>query len=229
MEILYQNDQLVVVDKPAGMLVHKTGIASDVKTGFALQTVRDMIGKKVFPVHRLDRPTSGVLLFALDPLSAKNIAIQFTERTIIKEYICVVRGYTDDEGIIDIPLSKENGSMVDAKTSYSLIRRFQLPIPNDRFETSRYSIVRVKPESGRMHQIRRHFAKKRWYLIGDTTHGNLKANRAFGNFTGINRLLLHAEKINLNHPITQEKIYVCAPWPHRFVQLNELILKQSAV
>lgn len=223
MEILYRDDYLIITNKPAGMLVHKTNLAADVKAGFAVQTLRDMIGRKVFPVHRLDRPTSGVLVFALDELAAKQMMALFASRKIDKEYLCVVRGYTKDSGVIDQELLKDNGQPVPAKTSFVLLRHFELPVPNERFDTTRYSLLQVHPESGRMHQIRRHFAKKRHYLIGDTTYGDLKANRAFSKYTALEGLMLHASKISFDHPVSNDLLTISADAPDRFQKLYQRI------
>lgn len=223
MEILFVDDDVVAVNKPAGMLVHRTKMAADVKSGFALQEVRNQIEKKVFPVHRLDRPTSGVLLFALNPESAHLLMNQFDAKTIEKKYRCVVRGYTENSGIINEPLIKENGNIQESQTDFKLIRHFELPIPNNRFNTTRYSMLEVEPKTGRMHQIRRHFAKKRHYLIGDTNYGNLKTNRAFQEYCEIEGLMLHAEQLAFTHPVTKETISVIASLPEKFQKLEVII------
>ncbi|MEL6557807.1 MAG: pseudouridine synthase [Bacteroidota bacterium] len=224
MEILFEDNYLVAVNKPEGMLVHKTKIAADVKTGFALQTVRDQVGKKVFPVHRLDRPTSGVLLFAFNPITANSLMTQFDQKTIRKQYRCVVRGFTETAGSITEPLMKENGNFQESQTDFELIEHFELPIANSRFDSTRYSILKVAPKTGRTHQIRRHFAKKRHYLIGDTKYGDLKSNRAFQEYSGINGLMLHAESISFTHPDTRNEIAVTADLPPKFHKLQQLIV-----
>lgn len=223
MEILFEDNYLIAVNKPEGMLVHKTKIATDVKSGFALQTVRDQVGKKVFPVHRLDRPTSGVLLFAFDPVTANSLMTQFAQKSIKKQYLCVVRGFSENEGSITEPLLKENGQIQEAQTDFQLIKNFELPIPNSRFKSTRYSVLLVAPKTGRTHQIRRHFAKKRNYLIGDTKYGDLKSNRAFQEFTNIKGLMLHAKSILFTHPDSREKIAIKAEIPTKFNQLNQII------
>ena len=223
MEILFIDDHVVVVNKPAGMLVHKTKIAADVKSGFALQTVRDQIGKKVFPVHRLDRPTSGVLLFALNSESANILMKQFDDKTIHKQYCCVVRGFVEKEGTIDDPLEKENGNLQESTTNFKLISHFELPIANGKFSTTRYSLVEVTPKTGRMHQIRRHFAKKRNYLIGDTKYGNLKSNRAFQQYCSIEGLKLHAKNLEFTNPESKERILISASLPDKFQTIESII------
>ena len=128
MEILYQDDHLVVVNKPAGMLVHKTNIAADVTSGFVVQTLRDQIGQHVFPVHRLDRPTSGVLIMGLNPDIARSLKEQFDNRSIRKSYVCLVRGYAEAEGVLSYPLTKENGNIQEAETHFELIQHIELPV-----------------------------------------------------------------------------------------------------
>ena len=219
MEIIYLDDHLVAVNKPTGMLVHRTDIAADVTAGFALQTVRDQIGKKVFPVHRIDRPTSGVLLFALSPAVANAIRQQFDQHLITKEYLAIVRGHLAPEGKFDFPLKKENGQIQEAITTYKTLEKITLPVPNDRYPTTRYSLVLAMPMNGRMHQIRRHFAKNRNYILGDTTYGNLKANRALQAHCQAAGLLLHAAKLSFEHPISKERIQCKCDLPDRFMKV----------
>ncbi len=216
MEILYQDDFLAAVNKPAGMLVHRTNLAADVAEGFALQTLRDQLGKKVFPVHRIDRPTSGILVFALSSEIAANLRMQFDGHTLKKRYHCIVRGHLKSKGILSHPLKKENGNEQTAITHFELLKHLEFPIQNERFSTTRYSLVKAYPITGRMHQIRRHFAKERNYLIGDTNYGNLKSNRAFQAYFNIEGLMLHASKLALKHPISKNEIIITSDLPTRF-------------
>ena len=209
------------------MLVHKTKLAADVKSGFVVQTARDLIGQHVYPVHRLDRPTSGVLIMGLSPEAARLLKQQFDGRTVHKQYLCLVRGYAEERGMLTYPLKKENGNIQEAQTSFELLEHLELPIPNDRFESTRYSLLSVSPTTGRMHQIRRHFAKKRQYLIGDTKYGNLKANRAFQQHTSISGLLLHAHQLTFLHPHSQKKISVEATLPDWINQLRKIATQDT--
>ena len=221
MQILYQDDNIVAVNKPAGMLVHRTNIAADVTENFALQTVRDLLGQRVFPVHRIDRPTSGVLLFALSSEVAALLKKQFDSQSIYKTYTALVRGHIERSGIVNEPLKKENGAMQESVTEYRLLKHIELPIANERFQTTRYSLVEVTPKTGRMHQIRRHFAKIRHYLVGDTKYGDLKFNRSFTEFTGINGLMLHASSIQFDHPVTSDQISIDCALAERFQKLSQ--------
>ncbi len=220
MQILYQDSEIIAINKPAGMLVHRTKLATDVTENFAVQVLRDMIGQHVNPVHRLDRPTSGVLLFGLNSEITALLKKQFDDHTVKKEYLAVVRGYCEESAVIEEPLYKENGTLQEAITHYQLIAKAELPFATSKFPSSRYSLLRVQPQTGRMHQIRKHFAKIRHYLIGDTTHGDLKQNIAFSNYTNANGLMLHAHSLSMIHPRTSRQLYIQADIPERF----ELIL-----
>jgi len=208
--ILYCDDGLVAVDKPPGLLVHRTALAR--AEDFALQRLRRQLGRRVYTIHRLDRPTSGVLLFALTPEMAVAVSRQFERRLVSKRYLAVVRGYTDDEGAIDYSLGNVGGeSLSSAVTSYRTLGRVELPVAVGRYATSRYSLVEVSPHSGRYHQIRRHFHHIFHPLIGDTTHGEGRHNRFFRETFGVGRLLLHASALDLTHPRSGERLAISAP------------------
>lgn len=222
LEILYQDDYVIAVNKPSGMLVHKTAIAAYDEGPFAMQTLRDQLGKHVFTIHRLDRPTSGVLLFATNSATAKQLQEQFEQRKVRKTYLAVCRGYTDESGEINAPLMHEDKQVYqDAITHYHTLNQVEMPFAISRYPTSRYSLVQVSPSTGRMHQIRKHFAKIRHYIIGDTKHGDLKHNKYFLERLGINGLLLHACTQQIHHPITSEKLVFSAPIPDNFKKTFE--------
>ncbi|MFK8017753.1 MAG: pseudouridine synthase [Gammaproteobacteria bacterium] len=196
--ILYRDDEFVAIDKPAGLLVHRSPISRD--EVFALQTLRDQIGQRVYPVHRLDRATSGVLLFALNKDSAAKVSAQFEARTVVKRYLAVARGWIGSEGAIDHPLINDEGSAQAAQTRYTRLAKTELPFAVDRYPTTRYSLVQIEPLTGRRHQIRRHFKHISHHLIGDTTHGNGKHNRFFRERFGVRRLLLMGQELRFLHP-----------------------------
>ncbi len=205
LRILYQDPDLVVVDKPAGYHVHppedqKHKISSQVNS---LRILRDQLGCYVYPVHRLDRATSGVLVFALSPESAGELGKKFQTREIIKTYFCVTRGWTEDSGMIDYSC---------AQTQYETLVRVELPFSTKRYERSRYSLVRVRPLTGRMHQIRKHFAHLSHHLIGDTVYGDGEQNRIFREKLGIRRLLLKAQVIEFQHPRSGCRVRVASRW-----------------
>ena len=153
LEIIYQDDYLVAINKPPGLLVHRTRIAMDADL-FALQILRDQIGQHVYPIHRLDRKTSGVLLFGLNEEIHKTMQQAFAGKQIKKTYLAIVRGYTEETGTIDYPLRKENGGLQDAITAYRTLDRTEIDLPFGKHATSRYSLVEVHPETGRQHPAR---------------------------------------------------------------------------
>jgi tRNA pseudouridine65 synthase len=208
-EILYRDERLVAVNKPPGMLVHRTGIDRH-ETRFALQLVRDQIGRRVFPVHRLDKPTSGVLLFALDPEGARALTDQFTRRRVAKRYLAIVRGHPPG-GVIDYPLLEEADPYTDALadpdkgpqeavTEYRALARSELPITVGRYASARHALLELHPRTGRKHQIRRHMKHIFHPVIGDTSYGDGRHNRLFRERWNCGRLLLAAVELGFSHP-----------------------------
>ncbi|MDO5074202.1 MAG: tRNA pseudouridine(65) synthase TruC [Neisseria animaloris] len=206
LEIIYRNAYCIAVNKPAGMLVHRSWLDSR-ETQFVMQTLRDQIGRHVYPVHRLDRPTSGVLLFALDSESAHGLTQQFAAKTVQKTYWAVVRGYLNGAGRIDYPLKEEADKIADlfadpdkptqpAVTDYRCLAQTEQPFQSAaRYPTSRYSWVELTPHTGRKHQLRRHMKHIFHPIVGDTTHGDTAQNRAVAANTGTTRLMLHARSL----------------------------------
>ncbi len=209
LEILFEDEDFVAINKPHGLLVHKSSIAADTSE-FALQLLRDQIGKKVYPAHRLDRKTAGVLLFSLNKEMDSAIQTAFSQNLIKKEYLAVLRGHTDPEGTIDYPLKKENGTIQEALTHYQTLATTEIDLPFGKFPTSRYSLVLAKPETGRMHQLRRHFAHIFHPIIGDRPHGCNKQNKLWKDTFQHDTMLLHAKSLALSHPKTQENIFIQA-------------------
>ncbi|MDG2954830.1 tRNA pseudouridine(65) synthase TruC [Bisgaard Taxon 10/6] len=226
LEILYRDEYMVAVNKPAGMLVHRSWLDSR-ETRFVMQTLRDQIGQHVFPIHRLDRPTSGVLLFALNSEIANLLCLQFEGKTVQKSYLAVVRGYLNGADRIDYPLKIQRDKIADkfsreekeaqtAVTDYVGLNTAEMPWAAGKYQTSRYSLVRLIPHSGRKHQLRRHMKHIFHPILGDTQYGDLHQNRAFADKTQVSRLMLHAEKLAFHHPITQIRLEIQAgldePW-----------------
>lgn len=209
LEILFEDEDFVAINKPHGLLVHKSSIAADTSE-FALQILRDQIGKKVYPAHRLDRKTAGVLLFSLNKEMDSAIQTAFSQNLIKKEYLAVLRGHTDPEGTIDYPLKKENGTIQEALTHYQTLAITEIDLPFGKFPTSRYSLVLAKPETGRMHQLRRHFAHIFHPIIGDRPHGCNKQNKLWKDTFQHDTMLLHAKSLAFSHPKTQENILIQA-------------------
>ena len=178
LEILFEDEELVVINKPAGLLVHKTALAFGEEENALIQ-LRDQIGNWVAPVHRLDRKTGGVLLFALNEAANSQLQQAFMNKEVSKKYLAIVRGFTPERGTIDYPLTTENGKTQDAVTHFQTLQQFEIPVPFGKFETSRYSLVEVTPETGRMHQIRKHFTHIFHPIIGDRPYGCNKQNKLF--------------------------------------------------
>jgi len=218
LDILYQDDYLVAINKPHGLLVHRSPIASDA-TEFALQLLRDQLERHVFPAHRLDRKTGGVLLFALSKDVEKLMQQQFQENMVDKKYLAIVRGFTDDEGEIDYALRKENGTLQEAFTRYKTFARAELDVPLGNHPTSRYSLVEANPATGRMHQLRKHFSHIFHPIIGDRTHGCNKQNKLFKERWQLDTMLLHASQLSFNHPVTNAPIHIEAPLQAEFLRV----------
>ena len=218
-EILYEDDFCIAVNKPSGLLVHRSSMSRD--NDFLLQMVRDQIKMKVDPLHRLDRPTSGIVLFSKNREELASFFSLFESRTIKKEYLAIVRGYTDDKGIIDYPLKNKlkNNVSQDAVTEYETLERVELNIPVEPYDTSRYSLVKITLQTGRTHQIRRHFKHIFHPLIGDSTYGDMKHNKMFKNSLHCSRLLLHAYNLNFKHPISNENIQIFADLDEEFYSI----------
>ena len=226
LKILYQDDYLVAINKPSGLLVHRSLIDRH-ETEFAIQQTRDQIGQYVYPVHRLDKPTSGILLFALNADVARQITQQFFNKQVTKRYLAVVRGYTQENAKIDYPLKEQLDKMTDAKakqdkeaqdavTNYTRKATVELPFAVGRYATARYSLLSLTPETGRKHQIRRHMKHIFHPIVGDTSHGDGKHNIFFREHFDCHRLLLHADRLCLTHPVSADRLIIRAPLENNF-------------
>jgi tRNA pseudouridine65 synthase len=222
LEIIYHDDHLIAINKPHGLLVHRSKIANDA-TEFALQMLRDQIGRQVSPVHRLDRKTGGVLLFAFEKEVEIAMHKQFQEALVEKKYFAILRGYAPDKLDIDYPLAKENGNMQEAFTSFVTLQRAEIAVPFGKHQTSRYSYVEATPKTGRMHQLRRHFAHIFHPIIGDRKHGCNKQNRFFKEKFEMTTMLLHASELAFKHPVTGNDIKLNANLQTEFKRVMELM------
>jgi tRNA pseudouridine65 synthase len=221
MDILYLDDVMIAVHKPSGLLVHRSLIDTR-ETRFALQLVRDQLGQRVYPVHRLDKPTSGILVFALNPATARNLTAQFTAGQVQKTYRAIVRGYTDQAGVVDYALREDLDKIADACadpgkapqraiTHYRRLATVELPHPVGQYPTARYALVELQPKTGRKHQLRRHMKHIFHPIVGDTTHGDGRHNQFFRDHFGNQRLLLAATALQLSHPQSGETLAITAP------------------
>lgn len=223
LEILFEDENLVIINKPAGLLVHRTRQAFGEKENALIQ-LRDQIGSWVSPVHRLDRATSGILLFAKNEGILPLLKTKFMEREVQKNYLTIARGIPKEkEGLIDHPLQSERSKKLqEAQTKYRVLAESEIPFNSTgRYPTSRYSLVEIELLTGRTHQIRRHLAHIRHYIIGDKKHGDNKQNTFFEKEFGLQNLLLHAWRLSFDHPISAQKISIsCAP-PAHFQKIME--------
>lgn len=222
LEIVYQDDHLIAINKPHGLLVHRSSIANDAKE-FALQMLRDQIGRHVSPVHRLDRKTGGLLLFAFEKDVEIAMHQQFQNGLVQKKYLAVLRGFAPDRMDIDYPLLKENGAMQEAFTAFVTLKRAELDVAFGKHPTSRYSLVEATPTTGRMHQLRRHFAHIFYPIIGDRKHGCNKQNKFFKEQWEMTTMLLHASELKFEHPVTKSEIHLKAGVNEEFNRVMELM------
>ncbi len=222
LEIIYQDEDIIAINKPNGLLVHRSPIATDVQE-FAMQMLRDQIGQHVYPAHRLDRKTSGVLLFGKNPESHKALQASFAAQKMDKTYFAIVRGYIDEAGTIDYALTNESGKTQDAITHFERIALAELPVPFGKHATSRYSLVKLKPETGRMHQLRKHMAHIMHPIIGDRPHGCNKQNKLFKEKWELNDMMLHAHELTLEHPKENLMLNLKAGFPEEFVRISQMM------
>ncbi|WP_086963506.1 tRNA pseudouridine(65) synthase TruC [Oceanisphaera avium] len=230
--IIYEDDSLVAINKEAGLLVHRSWLDKG-ETRFAVQLTRDAVGCHVFPVHRLDRPTSGVLLFAKNAVIARQLSEAFSAHQIEKSYLAIVRGFMPAQGRLDYALSFQADAIADkfadldkpaqeAITYWQSLAQIELPFAvSKKHATSRYSLVRLLPETGRKHQLRRHMAHLFHPIVGDTSHGEGRHNRFFRQHYGCGRLLLHAQHLNFRHPLNNTPLQLTAPLDSQWHQLAQ--------
>ena len=222
LDILYQDEFLIAINKPAGLLVHPSWLAPRRTPNLVFSLSRYFKGAPVYTIHRLDRATSGVILFAKDKATAQAMNAQFQEHKVDKHYLCVTRGYAPEEGYIDYALKPILDKRDDARsdpdkepkpsqTAFERLATVELPIPVGKWPAARYSLVKAMPKTGRKHQLRRHFKHILCPLIGDTKYGEGRHNRLFRENLDSHRLLLMATDLWFDHPHTGERIHIQAP------------------
>ncbi|MGV8940709.1 MAG: pseudouridine synthase [Lysobacter sp.] len=211
LDVLYCDEYLAVINKPAGLMVHDSALARG-ETDFAADRLREQFGRKVFLVHRLDRATSGCLLLAFDRDSASTLGKAVMAAELEKDYWTVCRGWPEGDFEVDHPLDGGPGKPVKkpAITHFRLLATTQCDWPSSGFDSSRYALLLAQPQTGRFRQIRRHLKHMSHHLIGDTSHGDGRHNRAF-RMIGVHRMLLHARRLAFTHPQSGEKIKAVAP------------------
>lgn len=231
--VIHQDDRLVAISKPSGLLVHRSQLDRH-ETRFAVQLLRDQLGRHVHPIHRLDRGTSGVLLFGLDAEAARAVSQQFEAGEVAKRYLAVVRGWPAESGSIDHALSRQyddyehipadaGQAPQPALTHYRRLATTALPYTVDRYPESRYALVELNPLTGRRHQLRRHMKHIAHPIIGDATHGKGKHNRLFAELFGGGRLLLACTRLSLRHPVSGEELTLAAAPDEDFTHVCSML------
>lgn len=219
--IIYQDKEMLVLNKPQGLMVHPSPMARDVSI-FATTLLKEHLGQPVSPVHRLDRKTSGVLIFGLHYEATRALRLEFEASSVQKRYLAIVRGFfPEGEICVDRPLKNPERGLQEATTYFQAFARNALPIPTGRFPTSRYSLIEARPVTGRMHQIRRHLKGINHPIIGDLKHGCLLQNRFMRNEWKMDKMLLHAYELSIKHPITEKEMLLHAPPPSIFVKMQD--------
>lgn len=222
LEILYRDDHLIAINKPSGLLVHKSFYTGEADT-YAIQELKKQIGQKVYPVHRLDRKTSGVLLFTLDKETLRTMSDRFATREVEKKYIAILRGLAKEEETIDYDLVNENEVKQNAITYYRRLQTSEIDLPFLKHQTSRYCLVEAIPETGRFHQLRKHFKHILHPILGCRKHGCNKQNKLWLQTFGINKMTLHAHQLTFNHPMTNEKISLQARIDDDFKKVGDIL------
>ena len=233
--IIYQDEHLVAIHKPAGMLVHRSELDAN-EQRVVLQLLGEQLGVHLFPVHRLDKATSGMLLFALSSNTARLIQNSFENHRIFKTYIAIVRGHCETTGVINHALSEKRdqrraGTLVaqrewpgkEAETSYQRLLTTEVPIACGRYQQSRYSLVALFPKTGRRHQLRRHMKHINHPIIGDTTYGQGQHNRLFRQHFDSHRLLLCAYRLVFEHPVHQTPLELSTEIDADFMSVTEAL------
>lgn len=222
-DILYEDDYCIVVNKPNNVLVHHSYYARNIREDSLLQLLRkQFVDSNFYPVHRLDRKTSGLLLLTKKKEYISKFQDLFSSDSIQKKYYALVRGFCEASGEIDTPVKNpDTGVYKDALTFYKSISQIELNIPVTPYSTSRYSILELEPKTGRMHQLRKHMNKIAHPIIGDHKYGNRHHNQMFEAKFGLDLLFLHAHSLEFKHPFNNENIILNLKVPLFWTELFE--------
>ncbi|MEG0529246.1 MAG: pseudouridine synthase [Bacilli bacterium] len=223
LEILYQDEYIIAINKPSGLLVHKSFYARDAKI-FAIQELRNQIGgQHVYPIHRLDRKTSGVLLFALDKEALKIMNDRFATREVEKKYLAILRGWSPDELTIDYDLTNDDGVKQNAITYFRRLQKAEIELEFNNHPTSSYTLVEAITETVSMHQLRKHFKHILHPILGCRKHGCNKQNKLWLENFELKGMMLHAHQLVFNHPITNERITLNATINEEFEKVADIL------
>ena len=222
--ILFTDDNFVAINKPPGILMHRTRISED--NVFVVQLLRDQIGQRVYPVHRLDRATSGVLIFGKNAEASGLLGEQVMDKTVEKKYLVIVRGWVPETGTIDYALEDPDSGRgrLQAITHFKRLGTSEINHAIGlRHKTARFSLVEAQLETGRRHQIRKHFAHLNYPVINDRRHGDVKHNTYFRDVFDLHRMFLHSMFMSFQHPYTQETLSISATVDEAFEQTLHLL------
>ena len=217
-QIIYQDEALIAIHKPYGFFVHKSALDARADQ-IVLNQLRDQIGQYVYPVHRLDRKTSGLLLMALNKDMQRKMNDLFMVGEVSKEYHAIVRGHTPQSLTIDYPLLHDDGRMQDAATVLETLQKMEIPIANGNHPTSRYSLVKLMPKTGRMHQLRRHMAHIFHPILADRPHGCNKQNKLFLEKFQLHEMMLHARSLSFVKPGSDQKLTIACEYSNEFSRI----------
>lgn len=229
-QVLFSDAHFIAINKPPGLLMHRTRISED--NVFVVQLLRDQIGQRVYPVHRLDRATSGVLIFAKNSEASGLLGEQIMDKSVEKKYLAIVRGWVPETGTIDYALEDPDSGKgrLQAITHFIRLGTSEIDHPIGlRHKTARFSLVEAQLDTGRRHQIRKHFAHLNYPVIGDKRHGDVKHNSYFRDVFDLQRMFLHSLLCTFKHPYTQEQVSISAPVDAVFentlnlLKLNEFV------
>ncbi len=222
-EILTENEDFIAINKLAGEAVHASAHIGNAPV--ILQNLRDQIGQRLYPVHRLDQPTSGVLVFAKSSEAASVLAEQIRENQWQKEYHCICRGWMEESLVCEKPLKKLNGKdPKEALTTFESVQKWLLPYGNDRFPQTRVQKIKAFPKTGIYHQIRRHLNHLNFPIVGDRMHGDNKFNHLLKEKSEVEGLMLHAKRLSFDW--RKKRIEIEAPYPNSFIELEKFLDQQ---
>ena len=219
--IVFEDDYLLCVSKPNNVLVHHAFHSRNVaEEDSLLQLIKNELGIKVYPIHRLDRKTSGIILLAKETHFVSKFQELFTNNEINKTYFGIVRGFSPETKTIDSPVKGRDANVhKEALTHLKTLEKVTLNIPVKPYDSSRYSLVELSPKTGRMHQLRVHSNKISHPLIGDPKYGDKNHNLMFEENFGCTNMFLHAGKLDFKHPFTTEELTLKATFPKDWVTL----------
>ena len=221
LEIIYQDNYCLLVTKPNNVLVHHAHHSRNkIEEESLIQLIENQFGKRYYPIHRLDRKTSGIILLASKREYVASFQALFTNNEIQKIYYGVVRGFSQDNKIINSPVKGRDALVYrEAETHLNCLDKIELNIPVKPYDSSRYSLVELRPKTGRMHQLRIHMNKVSTPLINDAKYGDKNHDLMYAKQFGWKNLFLHAGSLEFIHPFTNKKLILKSSFSEDWVQL----------